>query len=639
MNKLILSAALITVSVFSVTAKKDPVLMSINGKDVHLSEFQYLYSKNNSQQVQQQTLDEYVDMFVTYKLKVAAAEDAGIDTTLSFIQELNGYRNELARPYLTDSGVRDSLVKTAYNHMLEDVDASHIMLSLSGDSETDKKTVAKLDSIRTAILNGASFEDAAVKHSIDRSAQINKGRMGFFSAGKFPYSWEDAAYNTEIGGISPVIQTPYGFHIIKVHGRRPNRGKVLVQHILKLTHGKTPDEAIKQKNRIDSLYELVKNGADFSDIAMRESEDPGSAKDGGKLRWFGSGEMVKPFEDVSYALAVGEISTPLTTNYGYHIIKKLDSKGAPSFEEVEKEIITAIENDERANMGEMRKLEEIKKQYKSQLVKSTLDKIKVALEDNGGYDSTFIRKYADSDLQIIKIGEKSIPFSIVIQQMPVTVKINPKHGYSLIYGTASKVLDAESVAYEAEQLENKYPEFRNLINEYRDGMLLFEISNRNVWEKASKDKEGLEEFFLNNKYKYSWDGPKYKGIVIFATSDSLCVAVDDYLKANPVEPDSVAKSLRQQFGRDVKVEKVIAAKGENDIIDNIAFNGAKPQLKGKWVAFTTYNGRKISWPEEAVDVKGPVTSDYQALLESQWVKSLREKYPVKINKKVLNKVK
>ena len=640
MKKLILSAALLTATLLSASAKStDPVLMKINGKDVRLSEFQYLYNKNNTQQIQQQSLDEYVDMFVTYKLKVADAEAAGIDTTISFIREFKGYRNELARPYLTDNTVRDSLINVAYSHMADDVDVSHIMMTYTGDHDMDTKTVATLDSIRTAIINGASFEEAAVKHSIDRSAVQNHGRMGFICAGRFPYAWEDAAYNTAVGEISPVIQSPFGYHIVKVHDRRPNQGKVLVQHILKLTHGKSSEEALKQKERIDSIYNLVVNGADFSEIAKVESEDPGSARDGGKLRWFGTGEMVKPFEQASFALAVGEISQPIQTNYGFHIIKKLDSKGIPSFEEAKQDIVNAIENDERNTMGERKKLALLKSEHKSQIVKSSMDEIRKAIEQNGGYDSTFIAAYANSNLPVIKIGKKTIPFSRALQNMPVTVNLNPEHGYTFVYSNLSGMLDTETLNYETEQLDKKYPEFRNLLNEYRDGMLLFEISNRNVWDKAAKDKEGLEAYFQANKANYTWEAPKYKGVVIFATSDSVCAEIDKYLAANPMANEAVAKAVRQQFGRDVKVERVIAAKGENAIIDHIAFGGDKPAPKGKWITFTTYNGKTIDCPEEAADVRGPVTSDYQNALEKEWVKSLHDKYRVKINKKVLKKVK
>lgn len=640
MNKRLLSVALVAATILTATAKNDdPVLMTINGKKVPLSEFEYLYNKNNSQQVQQQSIDEYVDMFVTYKLKVADAEAAGIDTTQAFIKEFNGYRNELAKPYLTNDAITDSLLAKAYSHMSEDVDVSHIMISLGmNPSEADSLKNA-LNNIRTEIINGASFEEMALKHSIDGYVKYNKGHMGFISAGKYPYTFEDAAYDTPVGEISQVIETPYGYHIVKVHGRRPASGKVLTQHILKLTRGLSPEDAEKKKAQIDSIYTLVKNGADFSEIAKKESEDPGSARQGGMLRWFGTGEMVKEFEQVAFALNNGEISEPFATSYGFHIIHKLDSKGIPTFEEVKDELLNKINEDERGTLGQRTKIEELKKEHNAQIIKPAFDQIKSYLVENNGYDSTFIDTYKNSDLVVAHTGNIDITFADILKAMPQTAKLIPDGAMTLLRSKAHDILTAKTIEYEISLLSAKHEDFRNLINEYRDGMLLFEISNRNVWEKASKDKEGLEKFFQANKYKYTWDGPKYKGFVIFTTNDSVMNEVNNFLATNKLENDSVTKVLRKQFGRNIKVEKVIAAKGENEVIDNIAFYGPQPEMKGKWTKFIGYNGKIISWPEEAADVRGPVTSDYQAELEKAWVKSLHEKYPVKINKKVLKKVK
>lgn len=640
MNKRLMSVALIAATIMTATAKNDdPVLMTINGKKVPLSEFEYLYNKNNSQQVQQQSIDEYVDMFVTYKLKVAEAEAAGIDTTQAFIKEFNGYRNELARPYLSNDAITDSLVANAYSHMAEDVDVSHIMLQLGmNPSEADSLKNA-LNNIRTEIINGASFEEMALKHSIDGYAKHNQGRMGFISAGKYPYTFEDAAYDTPVGEISHVIETPFGYHIVKVHGRRPASGKVLTRHILKLTRGLSPEAAAVKKTQIDSIYSLVNNGADFSEIAKRESEDPGSARQGGMLRWFGTGEMVKEFEQTAFALNNGEISKPFATSYGYHIIQKLDSKGIPTFEEAKDEILNKINEDERGTLGQKLKIEELKKTYNAKLIEPAFNKIKGFLIECNGYDSTFITNHKNSNLVVAKTGNINITFADILKAMPRTAKLTPDGAVQLLRVKTDELLTAKTVEYEISLLPTKHEDFRNLINEYRDGMLLFEISNRNVWEKASKDKEGLEKFFQANKYKYTWDGPKYKGFVIFTTSDSVMNEVNNFLATNKLENDSVTKVLRKQFGRNIKVEKVIAAKGENEVIDNIAFYGPQPEMKGKWTKFIGYNGKIISWPEEAADVRGPVTSDYQAELEKAWVKSLHEKYPVKINPKVLKKVK
>lgn len=640
MNKRLLSVAVIAAAIMSsATAKNDdPVLMTINGKKVPLSEFEYLYNKNNSQQVKQQSIDEYVDMFVTYKLKVADAEAAGIDTTQAFIKEYTGYCMDLAMPYFQDSGVEEELLAKAYSHMSEDVDVSHIMLHLGSNKNEADSLKAKLDNMRTEILNGASFEELAYKHSIDGAAKQNKGRMGFITANKWPYTFEDAAYETPVGEISPVIETPFGYHIVKVHARRPAKGTINAKHILKLTQGMTQEQAAQAKVQIDSIYNLLKSGADFTQLARTESQC-GSARQGGDLGWFGAGQMIPEFEEVAFSLKKGEISEPVKTRFGYHIILKVDEKGVPAFDEVRDNLLNKFQDDERGNMARQKRLEDLKKEHKTHLNDNALKTIHDALVKNAKYDSTFIKEYANSPLIIGQAGKLTVTCADVLKAMPVIAEVRAEDGFTIFKSTANQLLDTKTLEYEASVLSNKDEDFRNLTNEYRDGMLLFEISNRKVWDKASKDKEGLEKYFQANKYKYYWNGPKYKGYIVFATNDSTMAEVRKFIETTAINNDSVSKTLRKKFGKDVKVEKVLAAKGENAIVDHIAFCGPKPEIKGKWQVFMPYNGKRISWAEEAADVRGPVTSDYQAKLEKEWVKSLREKYPVKINQKALQKVK
>ncbi len=637
-----MSIALIAATILTASAKNDdPVLMTINKKPVTVSEFEYLYHKNNSQQLQKQTLDEYVDMFVTYKLKVADAEAAGIDTTASFIKEFTGYRNELATPYLRDNSVEERLINEAYARMGENVDVSHIMFPLGMLPKEADSIKAVANNIRTEIINGGNFEELALKYSIDPSVRMNKGRMGYIAANRYPYSFEKAAYETAVGELSPVIESPFGYHIIKVHARRPDQGKVLVQHILKLNpRDRNPQIMASQKAAIDSIYNVVKNGADFSDVAKRESEDPGSARSGGMLPWFGAGEMVKEFEDASFNLKNGEISTPFATAYGYHIIHRIDNKGiAPLDDDLRKLLINSFNNDERGQLAEKTMLESLKAKYNPQLVQSTLDIVREAIVANDGYDSVVIRQFANSNLPIIKICDTTHPLSEVIKYMPATVKIGETTAMSLIKDTANRRLDVATFDYERERLAETQPEFRNLINEYRDGMLLFEISNRNVWEKSSKDKEGLENYFTQNRSRYTWTSPKYKGFIIHTANDSINNAVKQYLQANKPATDSVTRVLRKEFGKNIKVERVVAAKGENAVVDYIMFSGSKPATDKKWPSFVDYQSRVIAMPEEVADVRGLVTSDYQVALEKEWIESLKAKYPVKINQKVLNKVK
>ena len=641
MKKGLLSLALILAATGMVQAKNDAdqVLMTINGKPITLGEFEYLYHKNNSQQLNAQSIDDYLQMFITYKQKVAEAEAEGIDSTQAFQTEFESYRTDLAEPYMTSKEVEDSLVNDVYNRMKEEVDVSHIMMAIRGpqiDPETQK---TRLDSIRTAILNGSDFETLARKFSIDRSVVNNGGRMGYISATKFPYTFEEAAYNTPVGEISPVFETPFGYHIVKVNGRRPAQGQVLVEHILKLTQGLPPAEAAAKKAQIDSIATLLANGADFEDLARRESEDPGTKRDGGKLKWFGTGMMVPEFEAASFALKNGETSAPIKTAYGYHIIRKLDSKGVESLATMTPVIKNALAQDERGLMPRRRKLAELQKKYNGTLNTANIDAVCAEIiASSNGLDSIMEAKYIVSDLPVAAIGKKEIPVSEIITAAANMQGI-PQQQAEAFKALAARSLDEALLETERQNLAANNPEYRNLLNEYRDGMLLFEISDRNVWTRAKQDKEGLENYFRTHRDKYRWDKPRYKGYVVFATSDSVMNAAKEFLGTHNVASDSLTTTLRKQFGKDIKIEKVIAAQGENEITDYLGFGGPKPESKGKWAYYFPFRDKVLDEPQEAADVRGIVTGDYQNMLEDEWVAKLKGKYPAKVNKKVLKKAK
>ena len=289
-----------------VALAKDPVLMKINGKDIHLSEFEYLYNKNSQQQVQKESLDDYLNRFVNYKLKVADAEAARIDTSAAFKAEFNGYKADIVKNYLVDTTVNQRLEREAYERMRTNVDVDHIMLPLGRDKAENEKLQARLDSIKKCVESGQSWNELAKKYSIDPSVKNNGGHYGYIASGMFPYVWEYTAYNTPVGQICKPFSTNFGNHLIRVNNRRDDPGQVLVEHILLLFPRNANDSAkavVKQK--IDSIYTAVKQGANFEEMAKAKSQDPGSAKSGGKLPWFGVNRMVPQFEKVSYALNDG----------------------------------------------------------------------------------------------------------------------------------------------------------------------------------------------------------------------------------------------------------------------------------------------------------------------------------------------
>lgn len=638
MKKQLTAAGIACAALLAVTAKNaDPVLMNVAGKDVHLSEFEYLFHKNNSQQAQPQTIDDYVGMFVDYKLKVADAEAAGIDTTAAFIGEYTQFRDELSEPYMRDDAVLDSMVQQAYDHMKEELFVSHIMVP------SDKEDL--IDSLRAAIIDGsAEFEDVARKYSVDKGSAKQGGRMGYVVPNRFPWEFEKAAFDTPVGQLSPVVNSGFGLHIIRPESRRPARGEVNAEHILRVTRNAPDSVKVRQKQIIDSIYNVVvAEPSKFEELARQLSEDPGSGRNGGSLGWFGPGVMVHEFDSVSFALPVGQISKPFTTAFGWHIIKKVDERGVGSLADNKDKILKAIENSPRSNAPRQAYLDRQKKIYNASIYKDNIAKIEDIVAPLGErMDSSLMASLSMSTLPIYTVNGVDYTLGEVASTIAPSRSRGVKTLPLEIENAAVAMMDGKVFDLAREELVKTEPDYRNLVNEYRDGILLFEISNRNVWDRAAKDKAGLEKFFADNRNNYKWDAPKFKSYVIFASGDSLLNEALNYASTLSADlaPADFTKTMRERFGREIKIERVIAAKGENAITDYLAFGGAKHKAEAsRWSSYAAFGGRIIDAPEEAADVRGAVVSDYQAALEKDWLARLHKMYPVKINKKVLKKVK
>ena len=636
-TKLIVGLLVVAGCITAIAAsKKNPVLMTVNGKAVTLSEFEYMYHKNNQQQVAEQPLEQYLEMFKTYKLKVADAEAAGIDTTAAFIKEYNGYRNELAMPYLKDTVVEENLRKQIYEHMKYNVLASHVMLPLGKDDAENDLYKNRLDSLRQRIIAGEPFDSIALKYSVDPSVKRNGGSQGYVAVGRFPYQFEDVVYTTPIGEVSEPFTTPFGWHIVKTFDRQPDAGKVLVGHILKM-YPQGADEAAKAAiaAKVDSLYNLVIEGADFEELARKESEDRGSARKGGKLPYFGKGEMVPEFEKVSFELKPGEVSKPFATRYGVHFVKKYEDKPLGSYAECRDQLSGYVES--RGDVAIQSKVEQLKKQYKFSLNNKVVNRLKGETQLPDSLDTAFIERCIASTETLFTLDGKKYPVSLLGESLKGMGRATGSVAIKIIDEKINSLVRTTVLNYEKDMLEKNNADFGNLVREYRDGMLLFEISNRNVWEKATTDTEGLKTFFEANRSNYRWDTPKDKGYLIETTSDSITSLVKAELAT--VALDTMAQHLRKTFSKDVKITRVLAAKGENAKIDSEVFGAAKVKSEGRFVDYFVFGGKLIAKPEEVADVRGAVVADYQNYLEQQWIDTLRGKYPIWVDKKVLNMVK
>lgn len=625
---------------------KDQVIMTVNGVDVPKSEFEYLYHKNSQQQLAPQPLGEYVEMFKNYRLKVADAIAAGIDTTESFRQEMAQYRHDLAAPYLADSVYLYQLVLEAYDRSQEEFESSHIMIFKSRDEAQNAAAWARLDSLRGVLANGGDFALLAAQYSQDRGSSQRGGSLGWLVAGKLPYSYETTAYSLKPGEISEVIESPMAYHILKGGERRPARGMVHVSHIMRMVPpGSDPsvDEAAKAK--MDSIYNLLKvTPSRFEEMAVNYSEDQGSARNGGLLPWFGAGQMVEEFDSVSFSLPVEGISEPFRTRFGWHIVYKIEEKGVPSLEEMKGDELKRIANpqDERYNLVRKHQTERLAAKHKAALNPVAIDRLRLGLVMNG-LDSTYYEVNNTPAIRAIEIGH--------IGKTPLLAGdfLDTFHGAIQPDAAAAEKLFNNNLEFfyndallsvEENALEAEVPDYRNLLHEYENGSLLYEISVRKVWDPASKDEEGLKKFFEAHRDDYKWKEPRVKGILVQSPNDSVSAAVTAAYLAMDKSDGKAVSNLRKEFGKVVSIDKVLAKNGQNAMVDNLFFGA--PEVKPSNSNYTTYfilDGVLLDAPEDVSDVRGQVTSDYQEYLEERWIEELRSKYPVTVNEKVLKKVK
>lgn len=641
MKKIVLSLGVSAAALMLFAGKpSDKVAFTVDGRDVYLSEFEYLYNKNNSQQLQPVTFDEYVDMFVNYKLKVADALHEGMDTTASFRAEFDKFRSDLAQPYLRDSVVEEQLIEEAYGHTQKERFVSHIMLDVR-----EPHAKAKIDSIRSLIMAGTiTFEEAAKNNSVDKYSGARGGAMAWLAGtGAYPWAFEKGAYDTPIGQISEPVNSGIGWHLIRPDEERDPKGEVEVRHILVLTRGLPDSAQVAAKAKIDSIYKVVTApGADFAEVAKKESQDPGSASNGGALDWFGPGRMVAEFDSVAFALNDGAISEPFATAYGYHIIEKLGHRGPKSLDEMRPVIKQQMEKDGRSAEPMLAMIRATAAATGAKINDECFDEVKNLLAANGGKaDSTFVDQLKASEVTAFTVGQTPMPLKDVVVKVNFRPGTTPEAAEATVRRAVDNAFNQAMLNVERDMLYDSNPDYRNLVNEYRDGILLFDVSNKKVWERAANDSLGLAQYYDEHKADYNtWDKPRFKGFVVFAQNDSTLSEIQQYVDANKPAPDGFVADLKKKFGKNVKIERVVVAKGENPIIDNLGFGAPKPESPNPtWKCYFAYDYKIIDQPEEVSDVKGAVVTDYQGALERQWIDDLRKKYDVKINKKVLKKAK
>jgi peptidyl-prolyl cis-trans isomerase SurA len=623
---------------------QERVLFTMGNTPVTAEEFKAVYNKNREvgQAVDPKSPEEYLDLYINFKLKVNQALAMGMDTTAAFKKEFEGYRQQLAKPYLTDRSNEDQLIAEAYERMKEEVRASHIMIPVGMYDlpEDTLKAWKKANDLKKRIEKGESFETLAKQFSTDTYSAERGGDLGFFTVFNMIYPFESAAYNTPVGGITNPVRTQYGYHVIKVTERRPARGMVQVAHIMFVANDKsTPEQRTAAESRAREVYNQIIAGADFEEMARKFSEDKTSATQGGVLAPFGINTMVPEFEEAAFALNnTGDISQPIQTPYGYHILKLVDKKGIKPFEEVEGEIRRSVARDARASNGQSALLARLKKEYNYKEFPKNLKPILKAA------DSTLLKgQWTASTLQGKKLTKPVITFAdqVFTQQDFLDFVLVTHKGPGKVPNINQEIMrefrlfsDAKLMAYEESQLVKKYPEYKQLLQEYRDGILLFELTDRQVWNRASSDTSGLAAFFEANQSNYVWKRRAAAEIFNFE-SEALAKKHQKEI-AKGATAEKLEKKVNVKNALALHVRGGSFEQGANAAVDQVEWKKGNTGLvpDGNRTLVVRINEVLEPQNKRLEEVRGVVISDYQKYLESNWIEQLKKDYPVVINEAV-----
>ena len=626
-------------------------ILRIDDQVVNKSEFEQIYWKNKKEKIAtKEDLDEYIELFINFKLKVISAEELGLDTTKKFIDELSGYRNQLEKPYLTDTSITESLINEAYYRTINEINASHIMVKLGPNPNPSDtlKAYNKISSFLESINSGElSFEKIAEKSSEDPYAKTNAGNLGYFNAFKMIYSFENAAYKTPIGDVSKPIRTRYGYHLVRPNSTRKAMGKVKTSHIMITTNQKLPNNNKITSEKINTIYNDLNNGIlSFEELANKFSEDRKSAKNGGEIGWISSGGNVYPeFEKTVFSLTKnGDFSKPFKTPNGWHIVKRLDYEPIGDLKSLSYELKNKIEKDMRGQKTKSSFIKKLKVDYADLIEESiTLNELKKIL-NNENFD--FKNMPLNKEIKginnvILSIENRSF---LIYDFLEYLLNLKKLDKNLIINNTLTKLyekfVNQKLIAFEKTQLEKKYPEFKALMKEYRDGILLFEISDQMIWTKAIKDTSGLKEFYMSNTDTWKWPN-RIKATIYTSESKKTISKAVSLKKKKGINNDSLIKIINK--------ENILSLSYESKIIEDFSkYNTSFEELKkgfnklindnDKWT--TIYVEEKLPMANKKLkECEGLVVSAYQNYLEKAWIENLKNNHSITVDYNTLYSIK
>lgn len=608
----------------------DLLLFSINDKPVNVNEFIYLYTKNHQGKAGEFTkekIEEYMELFINFKLKVAEAESRGMDLKPEFIDELNTYKEELRKPFVAETDVLDKLVKEAYDRLKSEVKASHILINIEHDA-TPSDTLAaynKAKAIRERALGGESFEKLARELSEDPSAKSNGGVLGYFSALQMVYPFEEAVYRLSVGELSEPVRTKFGYHIIKLEDKRPSSGEVEVSHILVRGAGE------ESKRSIQEVYNKLKENGDWDALCKQYSQDPGTKDNGGRLRPFGPGALASApqFEEVAFSMSKpGEVSAPFQTSFGWHIVRFEKKIPLPPFSELEEPLKRKVARDDRMSISKSVAVEKRKRELRYSESDEVMSHIS-ALADSSLIKGEWNEKDSEVDRGFVLFSVDGVPYSQGKFESYIIEKQSPTNVSPSVYIKQLYTQFVEESLSEVEdlRLQKTNSEYRNLVKEYREGILLFSIMEKEIWNKASEDTLGQRSYYDNNVKKYAAD-LRVEARIFSAETKEIITSI----KNKVLSGDTLKKEDLKQFKSVTNIRAF--ERGEHEAIDKISWTIGTHEAEANGMYYLVEVKNLIPpGNKKFEEVRANVISDYQDKLEKDWIVQLKSKYKIKINSK------
>lgn len=637
-------AFLSATTVFSQNKKE--VLMIIDGKPVYANEFERVYKKNLDlvQDESQKDIDGYLQLFIDYKLKIVEAQAQGLDKEENYLKEFSKYRDQLSRNYLFEDKVTEELAKEAYERGKEDIEASHILIRVDYEALPQDTLAAysKIRTIREKALKGEDFSKLAKTYSEEPGAKESGGDLGYFTVFNMVYPFENAAYNTNVGEISGIVRTSFGYHVLKVNGKRARLPKISVSHIM--ISDKKGARNFNPEERINEIYSMLKQGENFESLAKQFSDDKNSAVQGGKLKPFTKGDLRAPeFEDAAYALKnPGDLSKPVKTDFGWHIIRLDEKFPMETFEQQKAELEKKVNEGDRSKVVTSATNKKIKEKYGFKKEESYLPYFDTYLGDD-----ILKRKWvmtpisADEDKTLFVIGEKKSTYSdfakYIEERQRTTRPYKLKE--TLLVDFYDEFETEELKDYFKERLEYENEDYAAILNEYRDGLLIFDVMDKNIWQKGKNDSIGIQEYYNKTKQNYQWK-QRVDADIYAATSDLLAQQAQKMLGEGKTA-EEIKSVLNSENIVNVLITPGVFEIDQRELPKNLEINKGVSKIYQSNDSFVVVNIKEIiaPGPKSLDDVKGKVLSNYQNDLEVSWIESLHSKYKVDVNKKTLKHVK